>query len=294
MTDLHIHTKCSDGSDDVKTLLKNAQSKGLDLISITDHNSVKAYEQLTDEKTRKAFSGKILPGTELTTDYKGETIEILGYGIDTAKIDEFIKKSYLPRRQSQSNSFDMTYKKYKALGCKMDLSPEDFNPDTMYARPFIYKSIIKFEENKKYFFDAESFNDYQKFIRMESGNPDSPLNIDLSQFRPSPSDIINTVHDAGGLAFIAHFFMYSENVCKHIKEIVEEYSPDGFECYYSRFSKDQTEFLLSFCDKNNLLISGGSDYHGKNRPGTELATGLGDLHVNESYIHKWALSQKIF
>ena len=83
MTDLHIHTNNSDGSDSVSQILEKAQAMGINLISITDHNKVSAYRELKDKKIRSGFSGEIISGTELTTTLDGETIEILGYGINT-------------------------------------------------------------------------------------------------------------------------------------------------------------------------------------------------------------------
>ncbi len=73
---------------------------------------------------------------------------------------------------------------------------------------------------------------------------------------------------------MAHMFIYSENVYKHIDRITDKYKPDGFECYYSKFTEQQTEYLENFLQKKNkLYMSGGSDYHGKNRAGIELGTG---------------------
>jgi len=86
MIDLHLHTNYSDGTDTVKELLKNAESQKQDIISITDHDSVDAYNELENIDTRKLFSGKIIVGAELKTFYNGVPMEVLGYGIDYKKI----------------------------------------------------------------------------------------------------------------------------------------------------------------------------------------------------------------
>lgn len=88
MIDLHLHTIHSDGTDSVKELLTNAENKNIEIISITDHNSVGAYYELEEEsKLRNIFSGKILVGSELKTIYDKINIEILAYGIDFKKIN---------------------------------------------------------------------------------------------------------------------------------------------------------------------------------------------------------------
>ena len=288
MTDLHIHTNNSDGSDSVSQILEKAQAMGINLISITDHNKVSAYRELKDKKIRSGFSGEIISGTELTTTLDGETIEILGYGVNTDAISKFIKASYMPRSQYQKIMFDKTYNHYKDLGLKMSIKPENFNPETMYARTVIYKDIVKFPENEKFCKYHESFYKYVSFLRKEYNFPESPLFLNIDGLLPTPNDVIAAVHNAGGLAFVAHLFIYTENIYKQINRIAAEYKPDGFECYYSKFTEQQTKYLENFCKKNKLYMSGGSDYHGKNRAGIELGKGTGNLNVNEDEVHKWA------
>ena len=96
MIDLHIHTKYSDGTDEVIELLKNAEKVGLEIISITDHNTVKAYEKLETINVKEYYSGKIIPGIEMNTKVLGIPIEVLGYGIDYKKMNELIPNIFLP------------------------------------------------------------------------------------------------------------------------------------------------------------------------------------------------------
>ena len=67
----------------------------------------------------------------------------------------------------------------------------------------------------------------------------------------------------------------------------ENYDIDGFECYHSNFSKEQIEYILEYCDNKGLLKSGGSDYHGKNKPGIELKVGKGNLEIPRDIIKNW-------
>ena len=86
MIDLHLHTNHSDGTDTVTELLENAEKQKLEIISITDHDTISAYKELETINIKEKFSGKIIPGTEIKAIYNGKNIEVLGYGIDYKKI----------------------------------------------------------------------------------------------------------------------------------------------------------------------------------------------------------------
>ena len=82
-----MHTKYSDGSDALNELLYKAESKKLEIISITDHDEIAAYKELDNNPNlRKIFTGVIIPGSELKTVYDGVPIEVLAYGIDYKKL----------------------------------------------------------------------------------------------------------------------------------------------------------------------------------------------------------------
>ena len=90
MVDLHMHTKNSDGSDTVRNLLKLCEEKELEIISITDHDTCKSYEDIKKFDYKNIYSGKIIAGCEITTSYKGRIVEILGYGVNPEIINEYM------------------------------------------------------------------------------------------------------------------------------------------------------------------------------------------------------------
>ena len=116
MIDLHMHTNHSDGTDTVEELLKKAEAKKLEIISITDHDSVGAYYELEKRpELRNLFSGKIIIGSELKTCYKRVPIEILGYGIDYNKIrvhevdDEKMQKEILEQMKQVAKNLGLKF-----------------------------------------------------------------------------------------------------------------------------------------------------------------------------------------
>ena len=94
MIDLHTHTKYSDGTWNVKELLKNAENANVEILSITDHDTVSAYKEMKEYDYKKYFSGKIIKGIEFSTVYDGVFFHLLAYDFDTVKMEEFLKSNY--------------------------------------------------------------------------------------------------------------------------------------------------------------------------------------------------------
>ena len=95
MIDLHTHTLHSDGADEVLTLLKLAQQKGIEILSITDHNSVAAYRTPEMKGYGKIFGGKVILGVEITCMFFGEVVEVLGYGFYLDAMEQQLKQHTL-------------------------------------------------------------------------------------------------------------------------------------------------------------------------------------------------------
>lgn len=283
MIDLHIHTTNSDGTDSVSVVLEKANERNIKLISITDHNSVNAYKELNE--SRRLYNGEIISGVEISTSYKGQNIEILGYGIDTDYIASYLEKAFSRNSDYQNTLFNTLYNAYKEIGVRMDVTEYDPTIDK-FARPVLCKDIISHPENSKFFLDADNMSDIGKFYRNEMYNPDSPLYIDFSFTMPDINSVLDAIHNSGGLAFLAHLYVYNERVYKELNELAE-YDFDGFECMYPSFTKEQTNQLIKFCKENKFYISGGTDYHGKRRPGINLGVGNGNMQVEYDYISDW-------
>lgn len=99
MIDLHMHTTYSDGSNTVEEVLEKAEKLKLEIISITDHDNCKAYKELKNEEIRSKFSGKIIPGIEIKCSYGKRLIEVLGYNIDTDKMQDWADEYYKDKQR---------------------------------------------------------------------------------------------------------------------------------------------------------------------------------------------------
>lgn len=286
MLDLHMHTRYSDGSDEVSMVLEKAEKLKLKCIAITDHNTCLEYNELKDEKIRSLFSGKIIPGVELNTKVLGIPIEILGYNVDTDLLQKYIDETYMSNEERCKLEVERLYNKCISEGI---LLPEDFvekYDESMYASKYLHSLITKDENNKK-LIDEDSWKDSNIFYRRYMSVPTSKFFVDMDDILPSFEKASEIVKKSGGMVFIPHIFEYGENSIKILNYILDNYKFDGIECYYRNFTQEKTDFLLDICKKHNLYKSGGSDYHGRNKPGVEIGTGEGNLNVPDDII-TWA------
>ena len=286
MIDLHIHSNYSDGTDDISDILKKAEKFGLKYISITDHNNCKAYDELNNSSIRNIFSGKIIKGIEMNTKILDIPIEVLGYGIDTDKMNSITENLYLKTEDRNKLEFTRLLKKCSELGIKLNDNIEKNYDGKIYASKYLHTAIIQNDENKK-FIDNESWENSNVFYRKYMSNPNTKLFVNVDDILPSFDKVCKVIKDCGGLIFIPHIYEYRENSNKILKEILNKDIIDGIESFYTTFSKEQSDFLVNICKQYNLFMSGGSDYHGTFKPDVEIGTGKGNLKIEERVIKNW-------
>ncbi len=89
------------------------------------------------------------------------------------------------------------------------------------------------------------------------------------------------------MVFIPHIFEYRENSKRILEYLLSNHKFDGIECYYTTFSDEQINEVLDVAEDHNLYISGGSDYHGKNKPDVDVGSGFGNLVIDDKIIDLW-------
>lgn len=291
MIDMHMHTTYSDGADSLIEVLKKAESLKLEYISITDHDTCEGYKELAKLDVKKYFSGQIINGVEIKCAYKKRLIEILGYKVDPKVINNFMEDFHKTKSKEilQQKYFDILHERCKDMGLVMSKKEDiEFNPKTDWASIKIYNDIKSHEENKLKVPD-DFWSEFNIFSKKYCGDVNYPLYIDKSEDYLQLDEAIKLVKDAGGLVFLPHIFIYkwAENKKKLLDDIVAEYDVDGIECMHSEFSQDDIDYLLKYTQKNHFYRSGGSDYHGKNKVGIEMAVGKGNLKIESYLIQDW-------
>lgn len=244
IVDMHTHTLYSDGLYSPMKLIDLAIEKGLSGIAITDHDTVDALDEAY--RYAKAKDDFILiPGIEFGCEYEGKEVHLLGYFIDynhneLKVITNKLKKSRVERG-------DKMVKKLVNLGFDLDIEDvRKFSRDDYIGRPHIARALI--EKNYVKNID-EAFEKYLK-----RGAP-----AYVERFQLSIVESIQLIQKINGISILAHPGLISD---RRIIEYVISLGIDGIECFHSKHSDEDTIELLKIAKSNNLLITGGSDYHG--------------------------------
>ena len=289
MIDLHMHTIYSDGSKTVEEVLKMCEERKLEYISITDHNNCGAYYDETF-KNNNIFTGTIIKGCELNAEFQNKSIEILAYNINPDIIMEW-RENYYSIEKIRANTKQIYERFINILDKKgviyniSNIRPQ--KDEKEYIERPIWEEIVKHPENKD-IIGEEYFNSLGIFFRKEITNPNSEYFLNRVGTFPKVKEVVDIIHKAGGKAFLAHPFEYKfENTIKFIDDLRNEVCLDGIECFHPSADEEKMHSLVNYARKNNLYISGGSDYHGKLKPDIEIGVGRGNLSISKHIIEKW-------
>lgn len=298
MIDLHMHTNYSDGADDLVTILKKAEESKLEVISITDHDTCAVYDELKKIDIKKHYSGEIIKGVEMTTSFKGVRIELLGYGFNNhEKITSYFKEFHTEEHWSGVvfRLRSELIKKFDDLELKYDESILDLIEKAQNFETLIYDSLLESNHNLKEKLKEEYCESGYRFYRKRVQNPESYFCMNYAEYNPKIENIIKLIHDNGGKVFLAHPFLYG---IKEIEAFIVQLcllGLDGIECFHYDPKEEEMNLLLDYAKKNNILASGGSDYHGDERAGISLGVGRGNLKIPKTIIDNWQLKKdKVF
>ena len=293
--DLHTHTNHSDAEIAPAFSLAEAEREGLSIFSFSDHNTVSAYSELPS--IRHPFGGAILPAVELSTTFKGDVIEILGYGVNTEKMSVLISRNYFSFHDKQVKEAKLDTEAMLAAGVKLDpkfaraMIEEPwtlFDPSRETNRPYLLAEIKRHPENARFFESEEELLTltHQRFMRNYLFNAQSALYCDQSSLSADLCTVLDMIKSCGGLAFLAHPFLYSQNVLSSLDDLAAS-GIDGIECFYGTFTREQKKFMYDYCEEKGLYKSGGSDFHGKTMRPKNLIGYAGGEKIPFSLIEDW-------
>ena len=204
MIDLHMHTKYSDGTDEIIDILKKAEEKKLKCISITDHNTVNAYLALENINVSDYYSGKIIIGVELNTKVLNVPIEILGYNFDYKLLKEKLPNMYISAEERNKIEFSRLVEKCKKAG--IEISDDDISKydGKSFTSKYIHQIITKDVNNKKYF-DEDTFNSNINFYRKYMSDPTGPFYVEMDDIVPDFETAANLIKECGRKSFLASY-----------------------------------------------------------------------------------------
>ena len=245
MVDLHLHTTASDGSLSPAALVDAAKRAGLTTIAITDHDTTAG---IAEGRAAAAAAGiELVPGIEISTVLDGRDLHLLGYFVDpdAAALAEFLER----QRADRVRRIVVMADRLSALGCPIDPRPvlESAAHGRSVGRPQIARALVEAGYVRT---PDEAF---QRFL--EYGGP---------AYEPrhgaSPEDAIRIVHDAGGLASLAHPGVSNRDASIPVLAVA---GLDAIEARHSDHAPDTEAKYRAMAKDLDLLITGGSDFHGE-------------------------------
>lgn len=263
VADLHTHTENSDGTYSVEELVKAAKEKGLKALAITDHDTINGLFNV--DVLSKKYDIEIIKGIEMSCNLNGKDVHILGYGLN---IDDFnFKKELVRIKKIRNERNDKIIEKLNKL--KLNVSLDELK--TIAKGDIISKAhfadlLIK----KGYVYSkGEAFKNYLG----KSGI----AFVEKKNYKPV--DAVKTLEANGALISLAHPKLIGINDNEIEKLIIElkAYGLNGIEINYYSFDEKDKEKYIKLANKYNLVVTGGSDFHGKNR----VNVSLGETGLNE-------------
>lgn len=242
--DLHLHSRFSDGLHTPADLVRMAVEKKLSAISLTDHDCLDGVKEAVAAGEKDGI--EVLSGVELSCEFRGRDLHILGYGVDPDHADF---QGMLRRfRETRHQRGLRIIEKLNALGVSIDAEEVlKKSGEGSLGRPHIAAVLAE---------KGIVSNPVQAFDRyIAEGGP-----AYVPKYKMTPAEAIRYIRMAGGLAFMAHPGVFLQNM-EELYALMEE-GFDGIEIYHPKHNPETVRRLNTIADMHGLLISGGSDYHG--------------------------------
>ncbi|HNR13925.1 MAG TPA: PHP domain-containing protein [Thermodesulfobacteriota bacterium] len=269
--DLHVHTSASDGTCSPSEVVVLAKKEGLKAIAITDHDTVEGNEEAFHAGS--ACGVEVISGVEISVEWNKCPVHVLGYFVEweDGRLERELQKLVQYREERNPQIIE----KLNRLGLVISYDEVKRKAGNgIVGRPHIAQVLIE----KGYVRDSdEAFSEY-----LQSGAA-----AYVEKKRLSPREGIQLIKDAGGLAVMAHPFTITAVEEKNVEDVIllfREYGIEGLEVFYSMHTRTQIQALEGLAKRHSLLITGGSDFHGKLKKNIRLGKGFGNLRISHSLL----------
>lgn len=268
--DLHTHSLCSDGAQTPAQVVRSAYDAGLSAIALTDHDCIAGVQEAVD--AGRALGVEVIPGVELSA--KSDTeLHILGYFIDIH--NKSLQDAMALALQVRNERQEETCRKLNEQGFSitMDELKAEANGNEVLCRAHFAQIMVR----KGYVSSVkEAFSKYLSVGCYAYTN----------RHALTDREAISVIREAGGIAVAAHLHlikMPDEELRSYLKQLVS-YGLDGVEGYYSDYTPDMENRYRAMARELGLVLSGGTDYHGANKPHLSIGTGRGNLEIPYSVL----------
>ena len=266
--DLHTHTFHSDGFYSPEKIVLKAKERGIDTLSITDHDNLAGIPEAV-ELGRK-IGVEVIPGLEISTDVNDREVHILAYFFEPD--NEELERYLIFFREERLKRAVRIVNKLNSIGLSISIDDVlEKAKNCAVGRPHIAEALFEKGLTSSFF---EAFNKY-----IGNGGPAYEKKVHLS-----PQSAFKIISDAGGLSFIAHPGTMPESL---LKDLISA-GVDGIEVIHPSHTQQLIRFYKGIVNEYFLLESGGSDFHGGKR---EDENNLGKYSVNYSIVE--AMRQRL-
>lgn len=260
--DLHVHTNASDGSNPPEEVIRLAAEAGLQAVAITEHDNTNSLA--CSVAAGKEYGIEVIPGIELSADYKGIEVHILGYFIDpdADSLCDLLEIA-LANREVRNQKICACLREEGIAVTMEELRAR--HPGTVLGRPHIGLLMMEkgYVESVR-----QSFREY-----MGKGAKCYIPKVNMPMERA-----VSRILAAGGAPVLAHPFQYEldEPELRELIELVISLGCVGMECVYARYDEEQRAYLCKLAEEYGLIVTAGSDYHGTPKPDILLGDIRGD------------------
>lgn len=269
--DLHSHSSASDGTDSPTELIAHAKEAGLVAIALTDHDTTVG---LSEASTAALGAGiEFIRGCEISTATDKGNMHMLGLWLpeDCAPLEAFLE--HLRGERSKRN--EIMIARLQAAGLNITMEEVAAHAKGSVGRPHM-AAILR---DKGYVQSSDEA--FEKWLGI-NGKAYVP------KIAPRPEQALRILKDLGATTILAHPLLRVRPegwLDKFVSELATQ-GLDGLEAWHSHQDDAQTAEIIDLARKYALSLSGGSDYHGANKPGIQLGTGKGNLHIGIDVLDK--------
>lgn len=268
--DLHVHSNASDGTLTPSEVVHLALQKNLAAIALSDHDTVKGVPEAIS--AAEGTTLEVVPATELSCYYQNVEIHVLGLFVDYKDADFQAKLEELEQERMQRNLDMIALFQRDNISITLE-ELQAGNPRSVITRAHFARVLVE----KGYCKDKNAA--FDRYVGVGC-----PYYLPKPQITPELS--LPLITKAGGIPILAHPMLYKLGY-HQVEELIQYLIPlglKGIEAYHSSNNISQSDKLRSLALKYHLVVSGGSDFHGANKPDIELGTGRGGLRITESIL----------
>jgi predicted metal-dependent phosphoesterase TrpH len=270
--DLHLHTCYSDGVFAPDKIVDLAVDAGLEVIAITDHDNIMAYDVATKYIKENNKKLEIIRGVEINTLHQGYEVHILGYFMDVEN-DDFkeLMKTQQTARVKQTKEIIQLLAKKEGIRIKFEDITKQVAPGGSIGRPHIAKAITAVGGTESV------IEAYAKYI-----HDDSPVYI--ARKTVTPFDAVEIIYDAGGIPVIAH--PHDIDIAESLIKELMSFGLRGIEAYHRKHSPACVEYFSTMAENLGLIVTGGSDFHAPNLMN-------GQIIMGKNFVPEWVYDKLV-